>query len=168
MTYPDWSLHLYEPLVGTAMQRVTQFDIYLLGRIQGLANLKAGDALAPHRVELGQVWYILQGFCNNQDNLIRLPHSVEEAKILQAEINVLGGEAAGHGPSRGILLEGQQELCSRLLIAFETTLRQECVIFQHTSSSATGYIMLMIWCRERTSVLRPLYNLICRIMLRAT
>jgi hypothetical protein len=116
----------YEPLPDTAMQRVTQYDIYLLGRVQGLTELRVGASLALHRQQLLLTFVTLNGFCKNDVNVSLLPRSVREAEVLATQVRVLEGESLGTGMSgEGILQPSSHEFLSRLLIAFETTLRQE-------------------------------------------
>ncbi len=108
------------------MHRVTQYEIYMLGRIQSLGDLQVGKPLAPFRRQLILSYLTLDGFCKNEMNSSLLPRSSAEARLLLPQIGILEVEASGGGMSSdGILNQGSQDMLSKLLIAFETTLRQE-------------------------------------------
>jgi hypothetical protein len=115
----------YREVRGTSMRRVTQFDLYMLGTVRSLLNLKVGDKISAHRETIVLSYIALSGFSDDSENASLLRESVAAARYLRTQVAAINAEMGGSGPSGGVLLDSMCQILSRLLHAFEASLKIE-------------------------------------------
>ena len=110
---------------GTVMHRITQFDMYRLGRVRALSELIVGDTIARFNELFIITIQTLDSFSKDPINVSVLPRSTDEATKLANYITEIHYNSVGQGRIGTTLKTTDHYYLSKLIVAFETTLRQE-------------------------------------------
>lgn len=102
------------------MKRVSQIDVYYLGVVKRILDMRAGDEKSLHAAVFPMISINLRAFCNNDVNRELLPNAVVRA----ANLNEILG-LTWNGGKPGIILQSEIDRLEGLLRSFEASLEDE-------------------------------------------
>jgi hypothetical protein len=111
---------LFRQVEHSRMKRVSQIDIYYLGVVKRILDMRAGDEKTKHAASFDRVLINLRGFYLNDINRELLPNAVVRAANLYEILFILW-----NGGKPGVILDSEAERLEGLLRSFEASLEDE-------------------------------------------